>query len=461
MKLTRGVLLAFSLYAALGRAADSLPPTENAVITETGKTCAVYRGTKVINRTACTDEEAVPVMKADAIQQKKDGNYKLETAVKFFIDYQQIPVAANCEFTKSAPVADAGSSSCLNGVQQVTFTSTFHITKPAVNGGSCPVAEGQTEVTLGTQPCTMPTTPIPAVPSSVAPGTTSRVQPYTTDNPANLPSPSDVGSFRLHCGYSHMAFDDPIVFPGQLGKSHLHTFFGNGSVNANSTTESLLTANSSTCAGGTANQSAYWTPAIIDTATMKALAPTEFMVYYKKGYNGYTNAEITNPPNGLRFVGGRSATATQFVDADFWIIARFSCDGVTSGTIPPCPAGHELHLQIEMPNCWDGKNLDSPDHRSHMWTTNGSADRRCPASHPVPIPQITINQTYIVGAGANASQYRLSSDRYSLDQPGGISFHGDVWLAWNEDIKAAWMKNCINAGFDCHDELLGDGRVLY
>jgi uncharacterized protein DUF1996 len=41
-------------------------------------------------------------------------------------------------------------------------------------------------------------------------------------------------------------------------------------------------------------------------------------------------------------------------------------------------------------SCWDGKNLDSPDHKSHVaypqatFETGGT----CPTSHPVKIPQI-------------------------------------------------------------------------
>lgn len=30
----------------------------------------------------------------------------------------------------------------------------------------------------------------------------------------------------------------------------------------------------------------------------------------------------------------------------------------------PCPQG--LRTQIVFPSCWDGKNLDSSDHQSHM-----------------------------------------------------------------------------------------------
>jgi len=45
-------------------------------------------------------------------------------------------------------------------------------------------------------------------------------------------------------------------------------------------------------------------------------------------------------------------------------------------------------------SCWDGKNLDSPNHMDHIaHPTGGPAtfavvDGKCPASHPVKIPQV-------------------------------------------------------------------------
>ena len=45
--------------------------------------------------------------------------------------------------------------------------------------------------------------------------------------PSAQPAGETVGAFRFICQASHEAYNDPIVFPGQPGKSHLHTFFGN------------------------------------------------------------------------------------------------------------------------------------------------------------------------------------------------------------------------------------------
>lgn len=357
--------------------------------------------------------------------------------------------------TQGAQAASAPTAVSLAPPPATTTATSSSMTSPTASSGS-----GETLVASTTSLVTATTgQPIPAAPSTLG-FTTLRVKNYTG---TQLPTDSDVGSFRLTCGYSHMAFDDPIVFPGKPGASHLHTFFGNTSTDGLTTTESLLGAKSSTCAGGIANLSSYWEPSMIDVKTGRAVVPSRYIVYYKKSYNGLTNEEIKAPPNGLRMVTGRSATATGPSTERYPpYIARFKCDsGAYTGTIPACPAGSELHAELSFQNCWDGQNLDSPDHRSHMAYAKAQTDDRCPASHPVPIPTITMNVIYVVEPGADASHYRLSSDKYPLDQPGGYSFHGDVWIAWDEDIKATWVKNCINAGKDCHAYLLGDGRMLY
>lgn len=49
-------------------------------------------------------------------------------------------------------------------------------------------------------------------------------------------------------------------------------------------------------------------------------------------------------------------------------------------------------------SCWDGKNLDSPDHKSHVaYPIDGphafdgmGVGGQCPESHPVKIPQIML-----------------------------------------------------------------------
>ena len=48
-------------------------------------------------------------------------------------------------------------------------------------------------------------------------------------------------------------------------------------------------------------------------------------------------------------------------------------------------------LTVAGSRCWDGKNLDSPDHTSHVsYPASGTFESNgpCPATHPVKLPQL-------------------------------------------------------------------------
>jgi len=57
----------------------------------------------------------------------------------------------------------------------------------------------------------------------------------------------------------------------------------------------------------------------------------------------------------------------------------------------PCPVG--LFTTQHFPPCWNGKDLDSPNHQDHMYNTVTSEAfpnaPACPKSHPVRVPQVT------------------------------------------------------------------------
>lgn len=98
---------------------------------------------------------------------------------------------------------------------------------------------------------------------------------------------------------SHTAADDPIVYPGQPGAAHHHTFLGNTSTDAFNTTESLL-AGETNCVVP-ADRSAYWFPTL--TRGSEEILPTFPQVTYdKSGIEDY--AAVVPCPQGLRFVAG-------------------------------------------------------------------------------------------------------------------------------------------------------------
>ncbi|HEX6707040.1 MAG TPA: DUF1996 domain-containing protein [Albitalea sp.] len=271
-----------------------------------------------------------------------------------------------------------------------------------------------------------------------------------------MPSTTSIGAFRVLCNFSHMANDDPIVYPGQPGRSHLHTFFGNAGTNAYSTAESIATTGNSTCNGGTVNRTGYWVPTLVDTRTNTPLKPKSAIVYYKTGYNGIKPEAVRPFPAHLRMIAGDAKNTT--AKGPFTWKCVHKSEELHGAGIQNCPAGGELWQVVFFPQCWDGVNLDSPDHKSHMSYT---VNKACPKTHPVPLPEITFNITYVVPETDAPTHWRLSSDAYDRSLPAGYSSHGDWFNGWKKDVMETWVKNCDQASKDCLAYLLGDGREIY
>ena len=278
-----------------------------------------------------------------------------------------------------------------------------------------------------------------------------RVEPTS-----EVPPSSDIGAFRVTCDYSHMSQDDPIVYPGQPCRAHLHTFFGNTLTSSSSTYDSLRTTGNSTCRGGIANRTAYWIPTLMNDGA--PMIPTSAIFYYKAGY-GIPDAspKVQKLPAGLRMIAGNPMATAPEPD----LHAYWGCQNVYKGhfaEIIDCDVGDSLQMTVVFPQCWNGVDLDSADHKSHMAYARNSA---CPATHPVILPEISQNVQWERTAGLDIKKLRVSSDHYDASQPGGYSAHGDWFEAWEPNIRDAFVTHCINQTVDCHAHLLGDGRQIY
>lgn len=282
------------------------------------------------------------------------------------------------------------------------------------------------------------------IPSAISGSSTLDV---TQENDFPAPDAGGIGAFRTVCVTSHFNFDDPLVFPGQQGASHLHMFFGNTSVNYNTNPMTVSSLGNGTCRGGIANRSAYWLPAMIDTRTGTALRSNRIDVYYKTGYLGVRDSDIQPFPEGFRMIAGNSKSTTPQDSWRYW----FTCNGGSrSSTIPNC-SGTLTHT-VEFPQCWNGSSLTSPDHQSHVAYATGNG---CPSSHPIALPQLTFNAEYQVTGGVS---YRLSSDVNGA--PAGSSNHGDFIFGWNTNIFNTAVRLVINPGLSGGSHKIGDGRVL-
>jgi hypothetical protein len=102
-----------------------------------------------------------------------------------------------------------------------------------------------------------------------------------------------------------------------------------------------------------------------------------FIYYVRAG--GPKGPKVKSFPPGLRMVAGdMNATSTQSSK-----IVEWTCGGggPTSGRIPSCSDPKQpIHASLGFPSCWDGKHLDSADHKSHM--AYAADNGTCPRTHP-------------------------------------------------------------------------------
>lgn len=323
------------------------------------------------------------------------------------------------------------------------------------------ICEMQMTVPAVVQPGGMPVINMALVPPAAMSKPGPRVRQLSAAELAQgnfQPSPSAThGAFREACGFSHMNMDDPIVAPGvKNGSKHMHTWNGNTLGDYSSTPTSLLTSGDSTCAGGVLNRTAYWFPTLVDIRTGQPIVPISTNFYYKDGVFDVKPEEIKSFPAGLRMIAGNSTNTAPL--ATFSVGVECVSGGGHQPQIPSCAVGDELNMSVTFPQCWDGKNIDSPDHKSHM--AYAVAGKGCPITHPVPLPEIALNVHYKVSEPNSGTFWRLSSDMYAAKES-GYSMHADWFGGWDPATNDSWRGNCINARMDCHNHLLGDGRMLY
>jgi hypothetical protein len=321
-------------------------------------------------------------------------------------------------------------------------------------------------------PTTAPTTTEAATTTTAASTTTAAATTTTSIDlaawlydagriPASTASEPS-GNFRTFCGHSHLAYDDPIVYPGQEGAAHLHNFFGNTATSAHSTYQTLRSTGDGTCQGGPLNRTGYWVPAM-HRGDGKVVIPKTFELYYKG--NGWREEiqRIRNYPDGLRMIAGTDIART---NQPSWEHGAWSCNnGALQRSIPTCPNGGELEVEVRFPMCWDGVNLDSANHRSHMaygtggggWiTTSGGG---CPTTHPVHLPEISLFVRWTSDGGTGS--WYLSSDRMpGMTHTPGTTFHADWFGAWHPTIQQTWTQECVREMRTCVFGELGDGTAL-
>jgi hypothetical protein len=247
--------------------------------------------------------------------------------------------------------------------------------------------------------------------------------------------------FQANCTFSHFLPDDSIVYPGQPGRSHLHTFIGNRSTDAFTTPASLLANPASTCTVPQ-DKSAYWFPALTE-AGVPVEPNIPMTVYYKSGIDDYT--DVVPFPAGLQFVAGdMMATVDEFRTAP-GAVEGWECGDISkSWEIPAyCPPGTQLNIRYQAPSCWDGIHL-TPEESAHMGHGTHMAypvSGQCPLSHPVAVPMLEFKIAWPVSGDMSDVALVSGSDQ---------SWHYDFVNAWDPEVLRRLVEQCINGGLQCN-----------
>ncbi|GGN49283.1 hypothetical protein FHR83_008754 [Actinoplanes campanulatus] len=162
-------------------------------------------------------------------------------------------------------------------------------------------------------------------------------------------------------------------------------------------------------------------------------------------YRGNPVSKVVPMPKFLRTLTG-DAKPTSRGPAN--ARATWTCSGFgdrLSDKYPICPAGRAVQRVHDFPGCWDGKNIDSDNHRRHVAFADKTTGA-CPQGFRA-IPQLRITISYNIPRSVQAKgQYAL--DSFPEENHNPFSDHND-FINVNSARTMQRITTCINTGKRC------------
>lgn len=287
---------------------------------------------------------------------------------------------------------------------------------------------------------------------------------------------------RFACSQLVIERTDPIVNPGAIYTPHLHQIVGGNSFNITMDPDTHDLPGQSTCTSCSFKEdlSNYWTAVLmyrnsdgqfIRVPTTGNGGPQGKLIHPNGGMDlyyipGAAGLQAFKP--GFRMIAGdagntdsskvmRSAIChrcwTSPTESQF--VGGAPCTGQDTVDIPSDKRCKMIRQTLIFPTCWDGKNLDSPNHQDHMAYGGGYAganggSRNCPATHPIRTPQIMYEIMWNVTEFTNDPKWPTQGPAYVLSTGGGgAGTHGDYVFGWKDDSLQKAMDNRCNLNRDC------------
>ncbi|MCG7209410.1 DUF1996 domain-containing protein [Streptomyces arenae] len=277
---------------------------------------------------------------------------------------------------------------------------------------------------------------------------------------------ASTGTFTTRCGVNankNHNTDNVIVAPGVTnGAHHLHDYVGNQKVDAFANNNTLI-ADQTTCQNQS-DLSAYYWPVVreqdgsqdfdqnaagggTEGNVGKILTPVQAQIKYV----GSPASKVTAMPQFLRIITGDAKTTTNgLANAN----AHWSCTGFENKVqlteqYPICPQGSQVVRTFAFQSCWDGTNIDSANHRTHVAFAD-PASGVCPNGFKA-IPQLTMRLVYNVAQpsivnGQVKNAYAVDGFPEQLHK--AATDHDDFIAVFKNNL-ANTIANCINSGKKC------------
>jgi hypothetical protein len=250
-------------------------------------------------------------------------------------------------------------------------------------------------------------------------------------------------AYAWSCGRNQEAHRNTaniVVAPGVPGPPHhVHEYVGNLSTDVDSTDDSLAAATTS-CANG--DLSTYYWPVLRTGARAGESRHGEIAEPSSVTLTAFGNpaSPVVAMPPLLRGTVGDANTATPPAGQ---ATRAWTCSGAPdrrTDRYPLCPRGDRVVRVFDFPSCWDGRRVDSPNHRAHLVFPPPSG--ACPAG-TFPVPRLRLVVEYP----------RPDGDRFAIDafppQLNAPQTDHAFFVNLMPERLMAGVVRCLNTGAGC------------